>query len=510
MKKSIEDSVIRTSPPLKDKDRLRFFEYFNHVEVTGSPTYRIRLSVALSYRKKGYQYSNAYQLKTWDGRIRLLTYSKCIKFGKKKWNFPPGLLDRAVEFCKKNNIPYSYSNRYPAEFKDSKRIRAAKKKLDNRIIKNIVLHNYEVDAIRIALREGGGVINIPTAGGKSLIAAGIIKSINLPAIFFTHKKSYLSDMEKILKDQFNEGVVGRIGGGIANPRIMDVCSIQTISRNLDSLGLYLSSKKVIIVDESHSACSKSYFNTLRKCTYAPWKYGLTASPETSPIKMVGESYLGPIIYSIPPARLISQSYITPPKVIMVPIRKKILNHRLLYPEVYSGGITNNSYRNRQIADICVQLCKLKKTPIVILCLILKHHKLLAKVLDDRNVNYKMCDGSSKDTEEVFQEVREGKLDVCLFTGIFDESMNIPNLRSVILAGGGYSLKKTIQRIGRGMRIFKKKKYFVVIDFFDSTHTYLEDHSNRRLRSYKRLGYNVEIGDGIFGYMKEFDRQVTFT
>jgi superfamily II DNA or RNA helicase len=354
---------------------------------------------------------------------------------------------------------------------------------------------------------GIGILDVATAGGKSLIAAGIIKAIDRDTLFLTHKKDYLSEMEYILKSQFTDAMVGRVGGGIVRLSRIDVGSVQTISRNLKELGSYLGKKRVVIVDEAHFACSKSYSDVLAACTHAPWRFGLTASVEKQSVKMVGESQLGPIISTITPKYLIDKGFITPPKIIMFPIKKPKISFRLDYHSCYKEGIVENEFRNNKIVSIAKLLVKRNITPVVILCKMIRHHRNLAECLDYTSLKYEMLDGnhSTVEKDRVFGKLKRGESEVCLFTGIFDESMNVPNLKAVIFAGSGYSQKKSIQRIGRGMRLFKDKPYFVIVDFFDLTHSYLEKHSRIRSRTYKNLGYTSEIGPDINSYLDRWEK-----
>ena len=50
-----------------------------------------------------------------------------------------------------------------------------------------------------------------------------------------------------------------------------------------------------------------------------------------------------------------------------------------------------------------------------------------------------------------------------------------------------SFVKTIQRIGRGLRVKSDGSVLTVFDFMDSTNPYLKKHSNKRLEHYNSEG-----------------------
>ena len=80
-------------------------------------------------------------------------------------------------------------------------------------------------------------------------------------------------------------------------------------------------------------------------------------------------------------------------------------------------------------------------------------------------------------------MKDGELDCIIASTIFDEGVDIPILDTLILAGGGKSKVRAMQRIGRVIRKYPKKKKAFVIDFLDNA-TYLKNHSAARKRMYE--------------------------
>ena len=86
--------------------------------------------------------------------------------------------------------------------------------------------------------------------------------------------------------------------------------------------------------------------------------------------------------------------------------------------------------------------------------------------------------------------KEKKLLMVICSSIWDEGVDIPNLDAIIVAGGGMSEIKAIQKVGRGLRKTATKDSVQVIDFSDLSHKYLRKHSRERVKAYRERGWEV--------------------
>lgn len=83
--------------------------------------------------------------------------------------------------------------------------------------------------------------------------------------------------------------------------------------------------------------------------------------------------------------------------------------------------------------------------------------------------------------------------VLCHNSIFEEGVDVRNLKFLIIASGGKSAVRTIQRLGRGLRMKKFGANTVhVVDFIDETHQRLLDNSQYRLAAYRREDHEVKI------------------
>ena len=61
---------------------------------------------------------------------------------------------------------------------------------------------------------------------------------------------------------------------------------------------------------------------------------------------------------------------------------------------------------------------------------------------------------------------------------------MPSVNCLVIANGGKSFVKTIQRIGRGLRKKDDGSMLEVLDVFDATNHYLLAHAKKRLKYYE--------------------------
>jgi len=106
--------------------------------------------------------------------------------------------------------------------------------------------------------------------------------------------------------------------------------------------------------------------------------------------------------------------------------------------------------------------------------------------------------------EILKDFQDGLVNILITSVILDQGIDIPNIDVLILAGGGASKIKSLQRIGRGLRINEGKENLLVIDFADRTHRYLAKHSYERLNSYSgEECFSIDLMDGT--YISQFQK-----
>jgi superfamily II DNA or RNA helicase len=122
---------------------------------------------------------------------------------------------------------------------------------------------------------------------------------------------------------------------------------------------------------------------------------------------------------------------------------------------------------------------------------IKHGKILYELFK-QHMKCAILDGSNDkdEREKVKKDLMEHNIDCVLASRIFDIGVDIPSLSGLVIACGGKSTVKALQRVGRVIRKYPGKKFAVVIDFADQA-PFLDNHARTRYRIYtSEEGFDV--------------------
>ncbi|MFW6282045.1 MAG: DEAD/DEAH box helicase family protein [bacterium] len=418
--------------------------------------------------------------KIWDGRISFYDW--------REQTIPIGLFPQFIKFC--NKFGYQYKLNFDKE------------ELFNHISDEDLQQLYEVifqgteyeprdyqhEAIKKALKFKRGVIESPTASGKSLAVYSIIRfilgitegkillivpNINLVNQMFSdfsdygwkHAENFCSLIfHKSDKVDWNRPII--------------ISTWQSIYKKSQS---FFEQFDAVLVDETHGASSNSINSCLKKCVNAEYRIGLTG---TMPKELINQftiyGYLGPKIFELKSSELIDKGVLS---------KIKIANLLLKYPDeiIYrywhsdDGNIQKYSYneeldviyenkdRNKVFNYILNKVDK--KQNVLVLCSKISHLKEIKKYLEenfkDRSVYeiYGDIEGDERERIRKLANVDDGVIIVgtwkTMSTGI-----NIKKLHHVIFASSLKSRIKILQSIGRGLRTHETKDKVLIWDIID--------------------------------------------
>ena len=171
------------------------------------------------------------------------------------------------------------------------------------------------------------------------------------------------------------------------------------------------------------------------------------------------------------------------------ISKGLINETKQYPVYYNHFINNNIPRDRAITHI---VGKHMGKKILILTKLVEHGKNLESIIDGSKHLYGAT--SKKERAEIFDNFVNGDLNVLISTiSIFAEGIDIPHLSVVINASANRGDIKTIQVLGRVIRILQGKKNAYYIDFEDPIEFFKVASMSRR-KIFRKEGHDVEVID----------------
>ena len=448
------------------------------------------LDEQLSFKDSARAYSNFFG-HGWDGQIHLLSEDDL--------SFPLGLLDRVCDILKSKEIEYNIiNNKIKSEIVSIDiydRLKELKK----------TPREYQIEVAAKVFEKTCGIMKLPTGTGKTLTSALMIANLGKKTIYYVTGTDLLYQSYDLFKSIFGDNMVGIVGDGLCDFQYITVASVWTIgcALGLDKNILLddeeeqekLNPEKYAIIKEeikkasvhildecSYVACST--IQTIYKNICPEFIFGMSASPwrDTGDDLLI-ESVLGKRIVDMPAKYFIDNGYLVQPviKFLEVPeYHKKLENN---YKNVYRWYIAENKVRNEMILEAAKDLIN-KNYKLLILYSSIKHGKILYEMMENE---FPCVLLAGKDKIKVRQEAKKkienGEVKAILASRIFDLGMDCPILSGLILASGGKSSIRALQRIGRVIRPYPNKKIAAVVDFIDNA-LYVREHSLIRKSIYE--------------------------
>ena len=414
------------------------------------------------------------------GRVKHIGKGKPIRlFCYNTQSFPTGLLRHVVRHAKSENIEIDVIDK-------RERLITTQHTLD-------WLRPIQTKAVEIAVRKMNGILWMPTGSGKTEVAIAISEKLQGKWLFLVHKKDLLHQTAERYERRTNK-TASKIGDGVFDvSQNFVVATFQTLSarikkRDEDALAL-LRSVDGIMVDECHTLPANSFWSIAMNCQSA-YRFGLSGTPLARSDKksIYAISALGGIIYRIRPQQLIEAGLLAQPIIHMPQVFQEC--NRPTWQGVYGEMIVKSAKRNKLI----VELARKAEKPCLIFVKQVNHGKALEKRLRKAGIPSEFIwgDKNTSARQSATRRLVHGDTDVLIASNIFQEGIDIPELRSLIIATAGRSAIAAIQRIGRGMRLDKDKTVFHVWDIYDTGNRIAEKWSKSRHRIYEREGYDVVL------------------
>lgn len=442
----------------------------------------------LSYKMPGVEYTQA-SMNGWNGITYLLSAKGVFNFG---------LLPKVRRLLKERGELFSEEDLRP-KFLQNKPIDISA----NLSKLNIVPRDYQENIVNTCINNDCGVVRAATGSGKSLAIAMLAAKLNKSTIIYVPAISILQQFYDLFSKLF-DFPIGWIGDGTCNIESkINLCTNQTAGRSINSkieidedfseekfnendkfkILNMLKSSDVHIFDECQGGATntvKDIFNII-----TPIKiYGFSGTPfskDNAGTNLLINSIFGEQIIEVSASSLIEKGVLAQPliKFVNVPFISGFSNYQTAYKEF----IVENDYRNKLIISETKKLLDKNYVPLILFKQI-KHGKILAEKLEEANIKYEMLSGidSLDKREEVKNKLINKEIDVIVASTIYDVGIDLPILSALILAGSGKSSGRSLQRLGRGLRLYKNKKYCAVVDFYDNA-KYLRQHSNSRAETY---------------------------
>lgn len=452
------------------------------------------LSEYFTFNVPGARFSPAFRNKMWDGKIRLFSTATRLIYG--------GLLPHIQRFAKERDYEVDFMSN---DFCDDSISLHEANEFTSTLNLTISPRDYQIEAFTHAVRKKRALLLSPTASGKSLI-------------IYLLSRYYQSDTDKILiivpttslvhqmSSDFvdygcDESLIHKIFSG--QEKMTDSPFVITTWQSIYKMPKpWFHQFNCVIGDEAHLFKAKSLSSIMSKLATCPMRFGFTGTLDGSQThKLVLEGLFGEVKKVTTTADLIEQKHLSQFQIKAIVLSYTEEKRKLLKGVDYQteiDHINNNQQRNNFIANLTASL----KGNTLVLFKIIDHGKGLFDLIklkcDNQKVFY--VDGAVDGLlrEEIRLSIEEEKNGIIVASlGTFSTGVNIKNLHNIIFASPSKSRIKTLQSIGRGLRLGNNKEIATLYDIVDdiswkSKKNYTHLHFLERVKMYDDEKFDYKI------------------
>lgn len=362
------------------------------------------------------------------------------------------------------------------------------------------------------LKYDTGILGAATAFGKTAVGAYLVSAHKVNTLILVHNteimKNWVEDFEKFLhideelpeyktatgRIKKRKNVIGRMHAGHNSVNgIIDVVMISSLGKK-GEINQLVKDYGLVVMDECHHGASQTAEEVLNEVN-AKYVYGLTATPKRDD----GQEQkvfmqFGPIRYRYTAKDRANKQgidhFVYPRFTRLVHTEGETLNINEAYKMVRDSDI-----RNSQIISDVESCLTNGRTPLV-LTKFKDHAAYLYDNLSGKADHIFLLQGgkSTKERDLIrkqMKEVPENETIVLVAIGQYiGEGFNYPRLDTMMLTTPIAWQGNVEQYAGRLHRDFEGKQDVIIYDYVDSHIRVLERMYHKRLRAYKKIGYEI--------------------
>ena len=466
-----------------------------HLHVSCDDSIAMELSEYFKFRVPGYQFMPDYKNKLWNGFIYL--------FSKRDRVLYIGLLTYLEKFAKERQYDLFVDDAV-RDCKQTVDIAAIQKFLDPLKLPHEV-RDYQEVALKHAVENGRSLLLSPTASGKSLIIYTItqwyktenvlliVPTVGLVTQMISDFGEYGLDTKKHCHGIYE-------GQSKQTDKRIVVSTWQSIYKMPKE---WFAKFKVVIGDEAHLYKADSIKSIMEKLSNCKYRFGTTGTLDGSLTnKLVLEGLFGPVFQVTTSKKLMDEGHIAKLKIDCILLKYTEEECRTVKKLTYQqeiGFLLQHQKRNTFITNLASAL---KGNTLVLFQYVEKHGKILhesiqKKVGKNKKVFY-VHGGTDADTRENIRKLTEKESNAIIVAsvGVFSTGVNIKNIENIIFVAPSKSRVRTLQSIGRGLRVGRSDKatlYDIVDDLSLKAHkNYALKHFIVRAKIYDHEKFDYKV------------------
>jgi superfamily II DNA or RNA helicase len=378
---------------------------------------------------------------------------------------------------------------------------------------------HQRQALTSWLRAGRmGVVVLPTGAGKTYLAQLAMQATHRSTLIVVPTLDLMHQWYAHLLAAFPDASVGLLGGGSRDSTPLLVATYDSAAIHAETLG---NKYALLVFDECHHLPS-DFTRVIAEYSLAPYRLGLTATPERTDGKHVDlMTLVGPEVYRVSPEAL-SGTVLSMHRAVRLKVklsqrerqryddliraRDLFLEHRGIRLGSLKGWQMFVQASARSRAGRSAMLAHREARAIafgtsgklrVLADLLAQHYPARTLIFtDDNSTVYHISQEflipaithktAVKERHDILSRFRQGEYPVVVTSRVLNEGVDVPEASIAIVLSGTGSTREYIQRLGRILRRGEGKLAVLYEVIAEATS---EEHTARRRRGTKPRSYD---------------------
>lgn len=373
----------------------------------------------------------------------------------------------------------------------------------------ILPYAHQIETAAKVLERTRCIACLSTAAGKTDIAILLARLYPVRWLMVVPGRDLLEQTAERWERRTGEPA-GVIGDGAWNPGPQfTVATIQALDERLkkgdDEATDFIHSIEAIAVDEVHVLTAPTFYWVVQRTKNAYIRVGFSATPlrgghrDLYPIAATGS-----IAVRVTPLELHHAGLVAYPRVHALQVAQsgsRVKTWKTAQDTLLWFSAARNIAIAARANAMVMSVPGMGEPPGLVLCPRVQHAEHLQACFAHLGFDVPpLVTGKTrkKAKRELIAGMRSGSVPLVIATDVWRTGLDVPELRTVINAGGGKSEVGVVQGLGRGMRIVRDdtgrviKDTFDYLDIADLGWSFGERHWQARREAYEAAGYEVTI------------------